>query len=116
LDQGKLTEAQAVNATAERVASAPMFRSAYAKRRCIVPIDNFFEWKAIRGSKTKQPHAIGLKTDEPFGIASIWESWKHPATGIVHRTFCVIITTANELVSKIHDRMPVILPPETYDR
>jgi len=105
-----------VNATAERVASAPMFRSAYAKRRCIVPIDNFFEWKAIKGSKAKQPYAIGLKSGEPFGIAGIWESWKHPATGIIHRTFCVITTTANELVSDIHDRMPVILPPKAYER
>lgn len=105
-----------INATAERVATAPMFRGAYARRRCILPIDNFFEWRAIKGAKVKQPYAIALKSGEPFGLAAIWESWKHPETGVVHRTFCVITTEANDLVRSIHDRMPVILPPETYDR
>jgi putative SOS response-associated peptidase YedK len=107
---------KSVNATAERVGSAAMFRGAYAKRRCIIPIDNYFEWRAIKGSKAKQPYAIGLKSGEPFGIGGLWESWKHPVTGIVHRTFCVITTTPNEILSEIHDRMPLILPPEAYDR
>jgi putative SOS response-associated peptidase YedK len=105
-----------INATAERVASAPMFRAAYAKRRCIVPVDNFFEWKAIKGRTAKQPYAIGMKDGAPFGIAGIWESWKQPATGELVRTFCVITTTANELLTEIHNRMPVILPREAYAR
>jgi putative SOS response-associated peptidase YedK len=105
-----------INATAERVATAPMFREAYARRRCIVPVDNFFEWKAVKGAKAKQPYAIALKSGEPFGLAGIWESWTHPDSGEVIRTFCIITTTANELVTDIHDRMPVILAPETYDR
>jgi putative SOS response-associated peptidase YedK len=105
-----------INATAERVASAPMFRAAYAKRRCIVPVDNFFEWKAIKGRTAKQPYAIGMKDGAPFGIAGIWESWKQPATGELVRTFCVITTTANELLAEIHNRMPVILPREAYAR
>jgi putative SOS response-associated peptidase YedK len=105
-----------INATAERVATAPMFRDAYARRRCIVPVDNFFEWKAVKGAKAKQPYAIALKSGKPFGIAGIWESWKHPESGEVIRTFCIITTAANELVLDIHDRMPVILPSETYDR
>jgi putative SOS response-associated peptidase YedK len=105
-----------INATAERVATAPMFREAYARRRCIVPVDNFFEWKAVKGAKAKQPYAIALKSGKPFGIAGIWESWKHPGSGEVIRTFCIITTTANELVADIHDRMPVILPPEAYHR
>ena len=105
-----------INATAEGVATAPMFRDAYARRRCIVPVDNFFEWKAVKGAKAKQPYAIALKSGKPFGIAGIWESWKHPESGEVIRTFCIITTAANELVLDIHDRMPVILPPETYDR
>ena len=102
-----------INATAERVATAPMFRDAYARRRCIVPVDNFFEWKAVKGAKAKQPYAIALKSGKPFGIAGIWESWKHPESGEVIRTFCIITTAANELVLDIHDRMPVILPSET---
>ena len=102
-----------INATAEGVATAPMFRDAYARRRCIVPVDNFFEWKAVKGAKAKQPYAIALKSGKPFGIAGIWESWKHPESGEVIRTFCIITTAANELVLDIHDRMPVILPSET---
>ena len=105
-----------INATAERVATAPMFRAAYAKRRCIVPVDNFFEWKAIKGKTAKQPYAIGMRSGEPFAIAGIWESWKHPLTGEIARTFCVITTTANELVAEIHERMPVILAPTAYSR
>jgi putative SOS response-associated peptidase YedK len=105
-----------INATAERVVTAPMFREAYARRRCVVPVDNFFEWKAVKGAKAKQPYAIALKSEKPFGIAAIWESWKHPHSGEIIRTFCIITTTANELVADIHDRMPVILPPEGYDR
>ena len=92
-----------------------MFRQAYAKRRCIVPVDNFFEWKAIKG-EAKQPYAIALQSGKPFGIAGIWEGWKHPETGEVIRTFCIITCPANELVGNIHDRMPVILPPEAYER
>jgi putative SOS response-associated peptidase YedK len=104
-----------INATAERVATAPMFRQAYAKRRCIVPVDNFFEWKAIKGGP-KQPYAIALQSGEPFGIAGIWKGWKHPETGEIIRTFCIITCPANELAGTIHDRMPVILPPEAYER
>ena len=105
-----------INATAERVATAPMFRAAYAKRRCIVPVDNFFEWKAIKGRTAKQPYAIGMRDGTPFGIAGIWESWKQPGTGELVRTFCVITTTANDLLAEIHNRMPVILPREAYAR
>ena len=92
-----------------------MFRQAYAKRRCIVPVDNFFEWKAIKGGP-KQPYAIALQSGKPFGIAGIWESWKHPESGEMIRTFCIITCPANALVAAIHDRMPVILPPEVYER
>ena len=98
-----------INATAERVATAPMFRRAYAKRRCLLPIDNFFEWKAIKGAKAKQPFAIAMKSCEPFALAAIWENWQRPGTDEWVRTFCVITTDANELARTVHDRMPVIL-------
>jgi putative SOS response-associated peptidase YedK len=105
-----------INATAERVASAPMFRTAYSKRRCIVPVDNFFEWKAIKGQTAKQPYAIAMKNGDPFGIGGIWESWRHPESGEVVRTFCIITTIANELLAEIHNRMPVIIPRAAYTR
>jgi len=105
-----------INATAERVASAPMFRAAYAKRRCLVPVDNFFEWMAVKGKGPKQPYAIGMRSGEPFALAGIWEGWRHPETADIVRTFCVITTTANEMLGVIHDRMPVILRPEAFDR
>ena len=105
-----------INATAERVASAPMFRAAYAKRRCLVPVDNFFEWAKIKTKAPKQPYAIGMADGEPFALAGIWESWRHPETDDIVRTFCVITTSANELIGDLHDRMPVILAPDSYDR
>jgi putative SOS response-associated peptidase YedK len=57
-----------------------------------------------------------MKSGEPFALAAIWEGWRHPETDEVTRTFCIITTSANELVADIHNRMPVILPPEAYDR
>ena len=63
-----------VNAKAETVATLPSFRDAYKHRRCLVPIDNFFEWKAIKGVKTKQPYAIAMKSGEPFALAGISET------------------------------------------
>jgi len=105
-----------INATAERVASAPMFRAAYSRRRCLVPVDNFFEWAKRPGKGPKQPYAIAMKSGEPFALAGIWESWRHPESGEVVRTFCVITTAANAVVAPLHDRMPVILPPEVFDR
>jgi putative SOS response-associated peptidase YedK len=100
----------------ETVATLPSFRDAYKRRRCLVPIDNFFEWKAIRGVKPKQPYAVGMENGEPFALAGIWENWQRPETDEWVRTVAVITTTANELVAEIHDRMPVIIPPESYDR
>ena len=105
-----------INAKAETVHKAPMFRDAYARRRCIVPIDAFFEWKAVLGQKVKEPFAIAMKDRSPFGLAGLWENWKDPATGEWVRTFAVITTNANTLVSTIHDRMPAILSPQDYDR
>jgi putative SOS response-associated peptidase YedK len=105
-----------INAKGETVATLPTFRDAYAKRRCILPIDNFFEWKAIKGEKVKQPYAIAMKSGEPFGLAAIWENWQRPGTDEWVRTFAVITCPANELMSEIHDRMPVIVPPASYDR
>jgi len=105
-----------INAKAESVARLPMFRDAYALRRCIVPVDGFFEWRAIRGARAKQPYAIAMKDGSPFGLAGLWENWRNPSTGEWERTFAIITVSSNELVAKIHNRMPAILEPKSYDR
>jgi putative SOS response-associated peptidase YedK len=76
----------------------------------------FFEWKAIKGQKAKQPYAVAMKDGAPFGFAGIWENWKEPASGEWIWTFAIITTDANELVAEIHDRMPVILSRYDYAR
>jgi putative SOS response-associated peptidase YedK len=86
-----------INAKCETVRDLPTFRDAYRKRRCIVPVDGFFEWKAIKGQRVKQPYAIAMKDGAPFGIAGIWENWREPASGEWLRTFAIITTGANEL-------------------
>lgn len=105
-----------INAPCESVREKPMFREAYAKRRCVMPIDGFYEWKAVRGEKAKQPFAIAMKDGAPFGLAALWENWKNPASGEWLRTFCVLTTRANSLVRPIHSRMPLILAPADYAR
>lgn len=103
-----------INARSETVGKLPSFRAAYAKRRCIVPVNSFFEWRKSKAPKT--PFAIGMKDGSPFGFAGIWESWTHPETGELIRTFCILTCEANAMIAAIHDRMPVILPPDSYRR
>ena len=103
-----------INARAETVDQKPMFRRAFAKRRCIVPIDGFFEWRSVAGG-AKQPFAIAMADRTPFGLAGLWENWRDPASGEAVRTFCILTTRANALMQPIHDRMPVILPPSAYE-
>lgn len=105
-----------INAKAETVATLPTFREAYARRRCILPVDGFFEWKAIKGQKAKQPFAIAMRDGSPFGIAGVWENWKEPTTSEWVRTFAIITVPSNDLVGAIHDRMPAILAAADYDR
>jgi len=105
-----------INAKAESVSRLPMFRDAYALRRCIVPVDGFFEWRAIKGARAKQPYAIAMKDGSPFGLAGLWENWRNPRTAEWERTFAIITVPSNALVGQIHHRMPAILEPATYDR
>ena len=81
-----------------------------------MPVDLFFEWKAIKGARAKQPYAIGMKDGSGFGLAGLWENWKDPSTGEWTRTFAILTTNVNELVADIHDRMPVTLRPDNFDR
>jgi putative SOS response-associated peptidase YedK len=105
-----------INAKAESVSQLPMFREAYAFRRCIVPVDGFFEWRAIKVGRAKQPYAIAMKDGSPFGLAGLWENWRNPNTGNWERTFAIIIVPSNDLVAQIHDRMPAILELSGYER
>lgn len=105
-----------INAKCETVATLPTFREAYRNRRSILPVDGFFEWKAVKGKNAKQPYAIAMKDGCPFGIAGIWENWKEPKSGEWIRTFAVITTDANELVTTIHNRMPLILARGDFAR
>lgn len=99
-----------INARAESVAEKPGFRDAFERRRCLVLADGFFEWQKAAGGK--QPIRFTLESGEPFALAGLWERWKRP-DGEELRTFTIITTTANELVRPTHDRMPVMLLPET---
>lgn len=101
------------NARGETVAEKPSFRMAYKKRRCIVPAMGFYEWQAIEGQK-KQPWYIHLKGDVPMAMGGLWESWTDPGTGEITRTFCIVTTAPNEVMKPIHDRMPVILPMDSW--
>ena len=103
-----------INAKCETVHTLPTFRDAFRCRRCIIPVDGFFEWLAIKGQKAKQPYAIAMKDGRPFGLGGIWENWKDPTSGEWTRTFAIITTDANSLVANIHDRMPLILAPSDY--
>ena len=106
-----------INATCETVRNLPTFRVAYRRRRCIVPVDGFFERKeAIKRQKAKQPYAIAMKDGSPFGLGGLWENWKGPTSGEWTRTFAIITTAANELVADLHDCMPLILAPADYVR
>ncbi|MDX1485236.1 MAG: SOS response-associated peptidase, partial [Alphaproteobacteria bacterium] len=101
-----------INARAETVASRPAYRGPFRNRRCLVPANGFYEWRA--GADGKQPYFITMKTGEPFAFAGLWDRWVSP-DGDEMDSFTVIVTVANDCVRPIHDRMPVILEPESYD-
>jgi len=105
-----------INARAETVAAKPAYRKAMITRRCLIPADAFYEWQARPGCRSKQPWAIRLASGQPMAFAGLWEVWRdrrHPDTPPVRS--CVIITTAaNSALSDIHDRMPVVLAPDTW--
>lgn len=100
-----------INARAETIAEKPAYRSAFRHRRCLIVADGFYEWR--RQGSRKQPYYIHLHDHAPFAMAGLWERWQNPQGDTVDS--CTIITTkANEAISDIHDRMPVILAPKDY--
>jgi putative SOS response-associated peptidase YedK len=104
-----------LNAKAETVATAPAFRDAFKRRRCLVPADAFYEWQKL-DPRHKQPFAIALASREPYGFAGLWERWKNAANGEWLETFTIITTDANPLVAPLHNRMPVIIERKDYER
>lgn len=119
-----------INARAETLAEKPSFRSAFKRRRCLLPADGFFEWTEVDPAQPdpnlglagrslpsakpyKQPFHIRLRSGEPFAFAGLFEVWDTPEAGPLET--CAIITTEpNELLGKVHNRMPAILAREDY--
>lgn len=102
-----------INARSETLAEKPAFRKALSRRRCLVPASGFYEWKLSSDGKTKTPYYIQTADEKPFAFAGLWESW-HSPDGSELRSYTIITTIANEMLSKMHQRMPVILDPESY--
>jgi putative SOS response-associated peptidase YedK len=97
-----------INARSETVHEKPSFRAAFKRRRCLIVADGFYEWQK-KGTGRKQPYYFSMKNRDIFAFAGLWESWQDIET-------CTILTTsANELLEPIHERMPVIIKPESYD-
>jgi len=102
-----------INARAETAHKMPSFRAAFRQRRCLIPASGFFEWK--REGKTKQPFHIRRRDGQPMAFAGLWEQWGDPKDEAVIESCSILTTRANREVSRIHDRMPVILEPGDFD-
>jgi putative SOS response-associated peptidase YedK len=98
-------------AKAEGIDTRPAFREAFQRRRCLVPVDNFYEW--AKTASGKQPYAIELSDRSLMALAGLWENWKSPE-GEWMRSFAIITTTPNELCAQLHNRMPVVLKSEHW--
>lgn len=102
------------NARAETLATSPAFRDAFRRRRCLVPVDSFYEWR--REGKVRKPFRVVGADGRPLALAGLWSGWHDRDTGEVRRTFTIVTTGPNEVMRSIHDRMPVVVPPEAWDR
>jgi putative SOS response-associated peptidase YedK len=101
-----------INARAETVAQKPAFRTAFRQRRCLVLADGFYEWQRL-GSK-KLPYYFRMRDGQPFAFAALWERWEDAGKAL--ETCTLLTTEANELLRPVHERMPVILEPSSYNR
>lgn len=105
--------ARLINARAETITDKPSFRSAFKRRRCLIPASGFYEWQS-QGSGKKQPVFIQAQDGGLLGLAGLWETW-HAADGSELDSCTILTTTPNELMAPIHNRMPVIIEPADYD-
>jgi putative SOS response-associated peptidase YedK len=100
-----------INARAESLEDKPSFSESFQRRRCLIPADGFFEWRSV--GRSKQPYYLQLNDESPFAFAGIWDQWRNTESSVPS---CAIITTAaNELIAQLHDRMPAILQPDSFD-
>ena len=106
--------ARMINARAETITSSPAFRGAFDRRRCVVPVDSFYEWK--REGAVRQPYRVVRSDGRPMALAGLWAGWHDPETEQVRRTFTIVTTTPNAVVADLHDRMPVILADGSWER
>jgi putative SOS response-associated peptidase YedK len=109
-ERGKPRPRLLANARSETATTLPTFKKAVASRRCLVPANGFYEWMASGGLKL--PYLFTLRGEEPFAFAGIWD----PAADGAPETYCLLTTEPNELVARVHTRMPVILTPATMPR
>jgi putative SOS response-associated peptidase YedK len=106
-----------INARAEGIATKNAYRHAFRKQRCLIPADGFFEGKVVEGQQRKQPMYIHRVDGEPLAFAGLWETWRGPdRDGDPLYTCTIITTTANETMAPVHNRMPVILPPDRWEQ
>jgi putative SOS response-associated peptidase YedK len=99
-----------INARSETAAAKPAFRESFKSRRCLILADGFYEWQA-RDVK-KQPYYIRLKSGQPFGVGGLWDHWEKQGESL--ETCTILTCDANEPMRAIHDRMPVVIPPESF--
>jgi putative SOS response-associated peptidase YedK len=104
--------ARMINARSETAATKPAFRDALKLRRCLIPADGFYEWQ--KTGKAKQPYCFEVNEGALFAFAGIWDRWKN-LSGKTVETCSILTTTPNAVTSVVHDRMPVILDPDSYD-
>lgn len=98
-----------INARAETIAEKPSFRDAFARRRCLIPADGFYEWRTDVATEVKTPYFIRRKDGRPMAFAGLWESWRPPDGGETLYTCTIVTTAADGFLSDLHPRMPVVL-------
>lgn len=112
--------ARLINARSETVETSPAFRSSFARHRCIIPADAFYEWRRERDPVTgrtlrSEPFAVHRADGDPLALAGLWSSWRDPETAARLYTCSILTVDPNELVARIHDRMPVVLERADWD-
>lgn len=105
-----------INAKAETLLDRPAFREPFRHRRCLVPVDGYYEWQTVDPeTEKKQTWAIGMKSQKTFALGGIWDYWISPDKQSWLESYSIITTEPNELLKRLHDRMPLIIAEEDYD-